>query len=302
MQTFKDIEVIIIDDCSNIDCSNILQTFKSILNIKYIRSEKNRGCGESRNIGLQNSDSEYIMFCDSDDTFYSAFAIEELYLETVKENSDLLIGNFYEECVSDKDSKRSLVLHEQDVTWLFAKIYKTSLIKDNNILFPMSSANEDMAFNSLCIACAKELKMCDKVSYLWHSNPKSITRNKDGNFSFRGLKGFIENHIWAYNEKCKRNLENTEMALYQSVNAMIMMYAYYVNITRNQNKEELSEYVEWVRKFFIDVWDRLPECKYEIVCKTYFNVVNSNVSIFQLYIPNLTIYQFVQLFENKKGG
>lgn len=302
MQTFQDTEIIVIDDYSTkVDYSSIISSFESLLNLKYIKLNKNSGCGVARQTGLDNATSDYIMFCDSDDTFYSSIAIEELYAEMLQDNTtDALIGDFYEEHLYDKDNLtyRKLIKHSGDITWLFAKIYRRQFLLDNNIGFPDSSANEDLGFNSLCLACAglDNIRFCDKEVYLWHSNPNSITRNKDGDFNFKGLLGFVQNHIWFYQECVKRNI-NTQLSLQQSVDGMIMMYVYYINISRNRNSEELNEYVSWVKNYFSSVWSKLPKEKYEVVCERYFTITEQNQQVFKLYIPNITVYQFVKLFE-----
>lgn len=301
MQTFQDIEVVVIDDCSKLSYSSIISSFESLLNLKYIKLNKNSGCGVARQTGLDNATSDFIMFCDSDDTFYSSIAIEELYAEMLQdETTNILIGDFYEETIYDKDNLtyRKLIKHDDDVTWLFAKIYRRKFLIDNDIRFPDSSANEDLGFNSLCIACADlgNIRFCDKEVYLWHSNPNSITRNKDGDFNFKGLLGFVQNHIWFYEECIKRNI-NTQLSLQQSVDGMIMMYVYYINLARNRNNEELNEYVSWVKNYFNLVWNKLPEKKYEVVCERYFTITEQNQQVFKLYIPNITVYQFVKIFD-----
>ena len=69
-QSFKKQEIIIIYDQKNLDD---LDYIKKILNkkIKYkiIINKKNLGVGKSRNIGIKNSNSKYIAFCDADDVW-----------------------------------------------------------------------------------------------------------------------------------------------------------------------------------------------------------------------------------------
>ena len=66
-QTYKNIEVIVVDDCSNDNTSNIVNLFPSVI---YFRNEKNSGPGFSRQFGLRNSHGEFVVFLDDDD-FYT---------------------------------------------------------------------------------------------------------------------------------------------------------------------------------------------------------------------------------------
>lgn len=67
-QTYKDIEIILIDDCSKDKTDLIAQTFaESDERIYYLRLAKNSGAAVARNKGLELSQGRYIAFLDSDD-------------------------------------------------------------------------------------------------------------------------------------------------------------------------------------------------------------------------------------------
>ena len=62
-QSYKDIEVIVVDDHSTEDLSEIQNDF----DLKYIRNDKNLGPAGSRNVGIKNSSGDIISFLDADD-------------------------------------------------------------------------------------------------------------------------------------------------------------------------------------------------------------------------------------------
>jgi len=67
-QTYKDWEVIVIDDCSVDDTKEIVMKYqKTDKRIKYLQLDKNSGPAMARNMGIEKSNSRYIAFCDSDD-------------------------------------------------------------------------------------------------------------------------------------------------------------------------------------------------------------------------------------------
>ncbi|MDB2481628.1 glycosyltransferase [bacterium] len=66
-QTYKDFEIILVDDASTED---IYSYVKNIPKITYIRNEKNMGPGYSRNVGVEASSGELISLIDSDDIMH----------------------------------------------------------------------------------------------------------------------------------------------------------------------------------------------------------------------------------------
>ena len=78
-QTFKDIEVICVNDCSTDNSLSILKEYASKdKRIKIISISSNRGCGYARKIALREASGEYILLCDSDDKYSYNEAFEDL--------------------------------------------------------------------------------------------------------------------------------------------------------------------------------------------------------------------------------
>lgn len=71
-QTFKNIELIIVDDCSTDNTVNIINNYaKKDKRIKLILKDKNTGVADSRNLAISESKGKYIAFIDSDDVWYN---------------------------------------------------------------------------------------------------------------------------------------------------------------------------------------------------------------------------------------
>lgn len=70
-QTYKELEVIIIDDCSTDDSlkivENIVNDYSGTIQFRLLRHEKNRGLGEGRTTGMKAAKGQWIFFLDSDD-------------------------------------------------------------------------------------------------------------------------------------------------------------------------------------------------------------------------------------------
>ena len=160
-QTLKDIEIIVVNDCSTDNSRKILdyyeEKYKSIL--KVFHNESNRGIGYSRNLGMEKAEGEYLCFLDSDD-WVKLDMYEKMYKKAKLESLDLVICN-YDKKKMDNDGNFSkiendYVIPEYSVTCLKStpellltvnmgptnKLYKKTLLK--NIRFPIDLKYEDM--------------------------------------------------------------------------------------------------------------------------------------------------------------
>lgn len=66
-QSFRDFELLLIDDGSPDRCGEICERYAALDDRIRVFHRKNAGVSESRNFGLQNAGGTYVMFCDSDD-------------------------------------------------------------------------------------------------------------------------------------------------------------------------------------------------------------------------------------------
>lgn len=122
-QTLKDIEVIIVDDCSTDDSWKILQQLeRKDSRIKIIKNQENSGAGLSRNAGLDIATGEFIKFLDSDDTM-DLDVLEYMYNIAKEQNSQIVCGymqNVNKEGSILKNSpffyKRSAMLDKKRIT------------------------------------------------------------------------------------------------------------------------------------------------------------------------------------------
>ena len=89
-QTYKDLEIILVDDVSPDGCPAICDEYAAAdKRIKTVHKE-NGGLSSARNAGLDVATGEYVFFVDSDD-YISENAIERLYEALIKEKADIAI-------------------------------------------------------------------------------------------------------------------------------------------------------------------------------------------------------------------
>ena len=218
----QDLEVTIVDDASTEqNYAEVAKRFENIMKINILRYETNGGPGVARQYGINHTNNGYMTFIDADDTLNGSFALKAL------RNGIEMNNGIYHTCVGAFDEVHEeglvpgdgpiLLAHEQDLVWMFGKLYKRSFIDKYNIHFHESSrANEDNGFNTLIRLCSSDQEQINFITahvYYWHESPNSITRNNDCQYSYGSSKrdsfyGYVENMIFAIKEAKKRKPYN----------------------------------------------------------------------------------------------
>lgn len=187
-QTYKNYEVILIDDKSKDNSLDIIKEYeKKYSNFFVIENEKNSGPGASRNKGIDASKGEYIMFVDSDD-YIEPNTLEDAINAAKKYNADIVRYDFSRSISNIEYADRRLYpklkdkiievdINKGDYFLLETagpcnKLFKKDLIKDSK--FPMGIYFEDLPFIISNIIKAKKIVYLNEVLYRYRFNPKSI--------------------------------------------------------------------------------------------------------------------------------
>jgi glycosyltransferase involved in cell wall biosynthesis len=111
-QTYKDFEIIVVDDCSKDNTGEVMKQF-SDPRIRYIKHERNKGGNAARNTGIKASEGEFVAFLDSDDEWLP-IKLEKQLPAFTKSNVGLVYSGFIfiEESVATQ--RRYLVNKTED--------------------------------------------------------------------------------------------------------------------------------------------------------------------------------------------
>lgn len=172
---FSDIGIIVCDDGCEIPLSSsFLDFYRKKIKMEYFR-ESHRGISGTRNILLKHASSDYVMFCDADDMFYTVTALW-LILSGMDSQFDVMICDFYEEGFDPFDKKYTYLLQKMPLMYIHGKVYRRRFLLDKSIKFPEGiKLHEEHYFNSLCFTFSDNIRHCDVPLYLWRWRPGSVT-------------------------------------------------------------------------------------------------------------------------------
>lgn len=100
-QLYKSWELIIVNDCSLDNTSNLINSFLPNIKIKVLELDKNHGVSKARNIALTKCTGEYIAFLDADDTWESNKLLEQ---KKVFDRGALIVFSSYRSIYQDNTS------------------------------------------------------------------------------------------------------------------------------------------------------------------------------------------------------
>lgn len=192
-QSFKDFEVICVDDGSTDNSLEILRQFPAVKIIKKCHE----GSGAARNIALTCAKGEYLLFVDSDDWFVDG-AFEKLIASVETFSTDILIfgaftysngklrnGSYgvkkipakYCRMVFDKFDFKDEIFKFPSTAW--TKLYKKDFLINNNIKFQSVPAGQDQIFFVKSMLEARTIAVLNENLYCYRKKrPGSVTSVK----------------------------------------------------------------------------------------------------------------------------
>ena len=207
-QTFKDIEIITINDGSTDKSLELLNKYaKEDIRISVI-DLGDEGVSYCRNLGIEKANGKYIMFVDSDDWIDSSM-VEVMYKKAEENKLDLVmcsyirefkdhskekIFNLPQEIIYKEDKVKNELLRKlvgpikeelsnpemlDALCTVWGKLYRADILKENKLKFvdlkKIGSA-EDTLFNIFTFNYLKKVMFLNKSMYhYWRDNPKSVT-------------------------------------------------------------------------------------------------------------------------------
>ena len=173
-QSFKDFEVVMVDDYSTDNSRKIAEEYCTKYDNFFLYNSAHKGVANARNTGVEKANGEYIAFVDSDD-FVEPDYLKELYLTAVNNNADISTCNYakyyqkngryhvimlrkpFEKVYTNKKFTRMNLNDIRVRSYLWNKLWRRSLFTDNGIRF------NDIYFEDIAI-CPQLMHSANKVA------------------------------------------------------------------------------------------------------------------------------------------
>jgi len=246
-QTFKDIEIICINDGSTDKSKNILNRYAKKDNRVIMINKKNEGLSIARNIGIDKATGEYIMFVDSDDTLEKE-CVEEVLKHT--SNTQLCICklkkhyNGIDNSANKKLEESTIKLRKNNffkaycqktINGPVCKLYDRKIVKENNIKFIENlSLGEDLLFNLEYIKHINSIVILEKELYNYRL----------GNSNSLGQK-YYPNMLWIQNKLMEKILE-----VFANVDEEILLAETLKYITTPLSNELRNSNINIIKRYF----------------------------------------------------
>lgn len=216
-QTLADLEIICVNDGSTDNSLEILNRYAKIDNRIKVINKENGGLSDARNKALEFVTSPYIAFVDSDDwiektTFEEAYQAIEKYktdfvcfgYKKVYDNGNVEIQHLQYKGLKKIDYK---VARKTPVT-VWSKIFRTSIIKEKECVFPKGYNYEDNVFWMMYIPWIKSGYYIDKSFYNYWQRADSIIYTDNKPFKYINLISIIYEYYQKHDllKKCGKDL------------------------------------------------------------------------------------------------
>lgn len=188
-QSYKNLEIIIIDDGSSDNSYEILKEIQNKDNRVQILKQENQGPSVARNKGIETAQGYWITFIDIDDkvenNYIANFIPQETY-EDLKIQGFTFVKDEIQDKVCLSKNKITYTNIGKCITDIFllhrgsvwGKLFKTNIINDNNIRFDKNWIyKEDLIFLLQYLQFINQIQIIPTSSYLYYINDNSITRS-----------------------------------------------------------------------------------------------------------------------------
>lgn len=185
-QSFKNFEIILLNDGSKDNSLNILKEYELKYSFVRVIDKQNEGVAVTRNKGILLAEGDYTMFMDNDD-FVDSDYLETFYQAIHEKKLDLVIGGY------KRVNQDNQIIFSQDIQqseWSkyiimapWAKIYRTEFLKTNNLEFFDYGIGEDIIFNLAAYKTTDKIGLLDYKGYNWYYNNLSVSNTSQRGFS-----------------------------------------------------------------------------------------------------------------------
>jgi glycosyltransferase involved in cell wall biosynthesis len=297
-QTYKDFELLLIYDGSKYRSIDIAKNLLEKTHVNYnIITQNNSGVSAARNKGIEEATGEYITFLDSDDYIDPRF-VELMFKKAETEKCDVVFCDYSEvdaegkvlvknrtKCIEKFIGPEEAALKQlrDDITiGMRSAIYKTSIIKDNNLFFDTKRKyGEDMIFIVKALLYADKVISVNEILAYYVIWGNSVTQNVslkhlDCFFSYVDLLDYV---------KEKGDLESIEKFLLEFKIPYSIAHIFSVLGSDSNFHKDLFDFLnksdvrKYLKNYKIQRFDK-NDIRYFVQCKGMIYCPKTLVKIF----------------------
>ena len=269
-QTYKNLEIFLIDDGSTDNSGKICDEYALLDNRINVVHKKNSGQSDARNIGIKNATGDYFFFVDSDD-YIEFTAIEKMLDISIKHNSDLVIADIF-----NVDFEKSTFLNQPNNNFSvnydspsaaehyvlkpwgpWNKLYKKHI--HEKVLFPSGKIHEDEAIMFQLLKNCKTITETNEKLYYYRQRPNSTTskpysiKKMDWFYGWKDNIEYIQKHFPNIEKQALDKLLTT--SLYNIGNIILQLPIYenhFIEIINTlkvyRKKMYFNKHIKWTKK------------------------------------------------------
>lgn len=195
-QTYKDIEVIVVDDCGTDRSMKVVEEIaEKNPCVRILHHERNRGLSAGRNTGIAAAKGDWLYFFDSDDILAPECINNLVSLAEVHPDAEIIVGQYDEfkegEAYHQARLKQQGAVFEGDVigsyledrvpTTAWNKLVRKDFLIKNHLFFEEGLVHEDALWSFLTLCLVSKVVVSDDITYHYLQRPGSLDKQKNAN-------------------------------------------------------------------------------------------------------------------------
>lgn len=281
-QTYRNFEIICINDCSTDNTAEILWEFqRKDARIRILANRERMGAGPSRNKGLKAAEGKYVIFLDGDDLFaeellekaeavmerhqadvvlFEALHVqsEAIYIKRVVKRSESFIRQYCLTAFDANDLEAEEFQNISNAPW--DKMFLRSFLEENRLEFQNLPSSNDVYFVKMALFCAKRMIWSDDRRVMIyvrdHETPSRISNDRDPMCAYCAMEKLAA-------ELNERNMFGRFAELYYCIWVTYMLYL----LKKEKNEERKRRFYRFLKE------EGVSRCIY--LGKEHYNAADS---------------------------